>query len=127
MRCVGCPKCSGQLEKVIYGQVEIDRCQDCAGIWFDSLEAERLKQVEGSERLDVGKSRNCKRHPKASCCPKCRKQMLQMLDIDKHAVWYEKCTRCQGMWLEAGQFTRYKQNFQPKSVIDRAKQVLKNL
>lgn len=125
MGCVGCPKCRGQLEKIVYGQVEIDRCRDCAGIWFDSLEAEQLKAIEGSERVDAGRSRECERCPKTASCPKCRKQMMRMLDFDKHAVWYEKCARCQGMWLEAGQFTRFKQNFQRKGAIDRAKRVLK--
>ncbi len=125
MGCVGCPKCSGRLEKVSYRQIEVDRCRDCAGLWFNGLEAEQLKAIEGSESLDVGRPKECKRHPKTSCCPKCRKQMLRMLDIDKHAIWYEKCARCQGMWLEAGQFTRYKQNFQRAGMLDRAKQVLK--
>jgi Zn-finger nucleic acid-binding protein len=50
--------------------------------------------------------------------------MLKMLDLDKHAIWYEKCSRCQGMWLEAGQFSQYKQNFSKKGVINLAKQVL---
>ncbi|MEG3437924.1 zf-TFIIB domain-containing protein [Pannus brasiliensis CCIBt3594] len=124
MKCVGCPKCKGHLEQVIYRQIEIDRCRDCAGIWFDSLEAERLKQIEGSESVDVGRPKQCDRSPKTASCPRCRKQMLRMLDIDKHAIWYEKCSRCQGMWLDAGQFTRYKQNFSKKGVIDRAKQVI---
>jgi Zn-finger nucleic acid-binding protein len=124
MGCVGCPQCSGQLELVIYQKIEVDRCQDCAGIWFDRLEAEQLKQIKGSERVDVGTSAESKRQPKTSSCPKCRQPMLRMLDIDKHAIWYEKCPRCQGIWLEAGQFTRYKQNFAPKGMMRRTKHAL---
>jgi uncharacterized protein len=124
MKCIGCPKCSGQLHQVIYQQIEVDRCDHCQGIWFDRLEAEQLKQIKGSESLDKCTKSRKKQRSQTSCCPRCRQQMLRMLDIDKHAIWYEKCARCQGMWLEAGQFSQYKQNFAPKGVMDLAKQVL---
>ena len=47
-----------------------------------------------------------------------------VLDIDKHAIWYAKCDRCGQIWLEAGQFSQYKQNFAPKGLVNLAKQVL---
>ncbi|NCR53499.1 MAG: hypothetical protein GPJ10_08740 [Microcystis aeruginosa L211-07] len=47
-----------------------------------------------------------------------------MLDIDKQPIWWENCDRCQGIRLEAGQFSQYKSNFARKGVIDLAKQVL---
>jgi Zn-finger nucleic acid-binding protein len=123
MKCIGCPKCIGQLQKVIYQKIEIDRCDHCAGIWFDRLEAEQLKQIKGSEYLDKCTIPRSNRRSHTSCCPKCQQQMLKMLDLDKHAIWYEKCSRCQGIWLEAGQFSQYKQNFSQKGVINLAKQV----
>lgn len=79
MKCIGCPKCSGQLHQVIYRQIEVDRCDHCQGIWFDRLEAEKLKQIKGSESLDkCTKPRNKQRSP-VSACPHCRQQMLRML------------------------------------------------
>jgi hypothetical protein len=47
-----------------------------------------------------------------------------MLDIDKQAIWWEKCARYGLIWLEAGQFSQYKQNFATKGVMDLAKQDL---
>ncbi|WP_301951373.1 hypothetical protein [Microcystis aeruginosa] len=42
-----------------------------------------------------------------------------MLDIDKQAIWWENCDHYGLIWLEAGQFSQYKQNF-----ANLAKQVL---
>lgn len=33
-----CPKCSGAMEIVRYQDIEIDRCKNCKGIWFNMLE-----------------------------------------------------------------------------------------
>jgi Zn-finger nucleic acid-binding protein len=43
-------------EEVAYRRIEIDRCTDCKGIWFDALEAEMLAAMAGSELIDVGAS-----------------------------------------------------------------------
>ncbi len=37
-----CPKCGGDLKEEQYHRVQIDRCADCKGIWFDAGEAEGL-------------------------------------------------------------------------------------
>ncbi len=49
-----CPKCSSGMEKVMFHHVEVDRCTNCEGIWFDILEHEELKTIAGSESIDVG-------------------------------------------------------------------------
>ena len=49
-----CPKCKSDMEKVKHGGIEVDRCTNCKGIWFDLLEEEDLKKIEGSESIDIG-------------------------------------------------------------------------
>ena len=44
---MNCPKCNSMMEKVEYQSIEIDRCTNCYGIWFDMLEAEHLKEMKG--------------------------------------------------------------------------------
>ena len=52
---VKCPKCkSATMAKVSLQGVEVDRCPQCNGIWFDLLEQEDLKKKKGSESVDVG-------------------------------------------------------------------------
>ncbi|MDY6783766.1 MAG: zf-TFIIB domain-containing protein [Cyanobacteriota bacterium] len=112
-----CPKCSGQLEQTTYAEIEVDRCTKCAGIWFDSQEAEALKTIQGSESLDIGTT-NAKSELDARDrdlpCPRCRVAMMRMLDLDRHKIWYECCPKCGGMWLDAGEFRQFKQNFRSR-------------
>lgn len=129
MKPTTCPKCGSSLETLIFDDIEIDRCYQCSGLWFDSLEAEKLKAIQGSEILDIGDpevNSNFDRLSKEIKCPKCRGKMIRMLDIDLYTIWYEKCTKCHGVWLDAGEFKRYKQNFQPRGVINRAKGAFRN-
>ena len=49
-----CPKCSHPMERVDFQGVEVDRCTVCKGLWFDALEHELLKKMEGSEEIDSG-------------------------------------------------------------------------
>jgi len=42
------------MEKIEFHSLVIDRCTDCKGMWFDMLEAEQLKEVAGSEQIDIG-------------------------------------------------------------------------
>lgn len=121
MRSITCPKCRKKLQSVIYQQIEIDRCIGCAGIWFDSLEAEKLKQLQGSETIDEGipsTKVECERNEKELRCPQCSVKMMQILDIDEYTLWYEKCTKCLGVWLDAGEFRKFKQNFRNKNVFE---------
>lgn len=41
-----CPKCGGQMEEVAVDVLRIDRCQDCAGIYFDDGELEILSKLQ---------------------------------------------------------------------------------
>jgi uncharacterized protein len=43
-----CPKCGMQLEEISVGDVRVDKCTHCEGIWLDSGELERLQGKESS-------------------------------------------------------------------------------
>ena len=42
-----CPKCGMQLEDIAFGDVRVDRCFSCEGIWLDKGELETMRQKEG--------------------------------------------------------------------------------
>ncbi len=42
-----CPRGHGKLTLVTFEGVEIDRCDECGGVWLDKGELERLRQKEG--------------------------------------------------------------------------------
>ena len=51
---MNCPKCQSAMATVKIGIVEVDRCTNCGGLWFDSLEEEWLKTPGDAVALDVG-------------------------------------------------------------------------
>lgn len=106
-----CPKCQGSLESVVYADIEVDRCTDCHGIWFDSQEAQTLKDIEGSEAIDTGDPKIGSKFNAIEDinCPKCQTKMTKMVDLKQNHIWYEKCPICYGIWFDAGEFKDYKQ------------------
>ncbi|MBW4493132.1 MAG: zf-TFIIB domain-containing protein [Oscillatoria princeps RMCB-10] len=106
-----CPKCAGNLEAVLHANIEVDRCGNCKGIWFDSLEAQALKKIEGSESLDIGDTQTGSKYNEMGNinCPKCHTKMTKMVDLNQPHIWYEKCPVCYGIWFDAGEFKDYKE------------------
>jgi Zn-finger nucleic acid-binding protein len=44
-----CPKCGSDLKEETHGQVKIDVCPECKGMWFDSGEMELMYHVQRSQ------------------------------------------------------------------------------
>ncbi|MBI1790664.1 MAG: zf-TFIIB domain-containing protein [Acidobacteria bacterium] len=42
-----CPKCGMQLEEIAFGDVRVDKCFSCEGLWLDKGELEVIRQKEG--------------------------------------------------------------------------------
>jgi hypothetical protein len=41
-----CPKCGAKLTEERYHGIQVDRCAECHGVWFDAGEAESLLERE---------------------------------------------------------------------------------
>lgn len=48
-----CPKCGGDLAIEISHAIEIDRCKDCAGVWLDAGELEKLAGEDSNVLQDM--------------------------------------------------------------------------
>lgn len=40
-----CPKCGGDLEEKSHGDVKVDICPDCHGMWLDAGEIDLIQQI----------------------------------------------------------------------------------
>ena len=105
-----CPKCHAAMEKVTFGSIEVDRCTQCGGIWFEPLEKDHLKRLKRSEDIDSGDPKTGKAYNKIDHidCPMCGGQLLRMVDARQPHIWYESCSTCYGVFFDAGEFTDYK-------------------
>ena len=105
-----CPKCAHEMDRVEFGQVEVERCTLCKGLWFDRAEREQLKRLEGSEGLDSGDPGVGKifDEEERARCPVCDVAMIRMTDPDQPHIHFEVCGVCHGAFFDAGEFTDYK-------------------
>ena len=120
-----CPKCKGAFEKVVFEGIEVDRCLECQGLWFDMLEKEDLVNMQGSEVIDVGDEQVGREHNAQTRidCPKCSAHMMPMIDKDQFHIQYECCPSCYGTFFDAGECRDLKQH----TVVERFGQMLQTL
>ena len=113
---MNCPKCHAEMEVVEYAGISVDRCTGCKGIWFDMLEHEQLKKIEGSESIDIGSAALGETFDTVDHidCPVCKTQMIRMVDRLQPHIWYEACTTCYGVFFDAGEF----RDFKERTVLD---------
>ncbi len=105
-----CPKCHSEMEEATYGRgLVVDRCTNCKGIWFDTGEAEALKDKWMSEFIDSGDPDIGKKFNEIEDidCPRCGKRMSKVSVGKQPHIWYEACNE-HGVYLDAGEFTDYK-------------------
>lgn len=122
---MNCPKCNAKFETISFHDIEIERCLQCRGLWFDMLEKEDLVKIEGSESIDIGTDQVGKSYQdmRNIDCPKCNSPMLPMVDKDQFHIKYESCVDCFGAFFDAGEFRDLKEN----SVLERFSQMLTTL
>jgi len=44
-----CPRCGADLQVEHYSGIEVERCSECDGLWFDAGEAARLVELNASK------------------------------------------------------------------------------
>jgi Zn-finger nucleic acid-binding protein len=95
------------MEAIEYEGVEVDRCKNCKGIWFDVGESEWLFGEDAATAIDTGDpsvglhTNQIDRYR----CPRCDGGMMRRTDSRKNGIQYEECTSCRGLFLDAGEFT----------------------
>ena len=108
-----CPKCESPMDeediRTLQGLVTIDQCTECKGFWFDTGEAEKLKDTFRTDFLDsgdpdVGKQMNEKRDIN---CPRCEKPLRLRTDPKQKHIQLETCDE-HGVFMDAGEFRDYK-------------------
>jgi Zn-finger nucleic acid-binding protein len=98
------------MESLSFGDIAVDCCSNCGGIWFDMLEKERLKKMTGSEAIDRGDPALGKTWNRLDDinCPVDGTAMIRMVDPGQHHIWFESCPNCYGAFFDAGEFSDYK-------------------
>ena len=101
-----CPKCKNDMETLVYEGVEVDRCRNCKGIWFDAGESHSLRHENAAAAIDTGDPVKGKHTNEIDRyrCPRCGGGMIRMVDQQRAHIRYEECTACRGSFFDAGEF-----------------------
>lgn len=93
------------MHEVEFAGQTVDRCDACAGLWFDRGEREALLKVESSAAIDIGGDNvgDVLNMEGQIDCPRCNVPMDRHIDDKVSHVWFELCERCGGSYLDAGE------------------------
>lgn len=104
---MNCPKCDGTMEAVTINEVEIDRCSNCAGLYFDMLEERDLLETRSARKVDIGDADIGKERDLTVdiTCPRDGVAMMHMTDPAQQHIEFESCPLCYGRFFDAGEFS----------------------
>ena len=124
-----CPRCQAPMTVKEIGEVRIDECPQCQGMWFDQGEFQAAKdQVDPDLNwldFDIWKHQDqfqVSTHPL-----KCPQDGVPMVALAYHDVGVEidVCPTCRGVWLDKGEFAKIiealEQELQTKDISDYVK------
>jgi Zn-finger nucleic acid-binding protein len=104
-----CPVCRQAMKPVKIGDVRIDECRQCKGIWFDKGELAEAKDEADPDLRFLGMeiwSRkavfNIRDEPLR--CPRCRNISMRIVNFQEPDINITFCAACEGVWLKAGDF-----------------------
>ena len=105
-----CPKCHKRLESVALGDVRVERCTRCGGMWSDKDELRVLKDKESRgdycwidfdlwKHIDEFRAHRQQRY----ACPK-DGSLMTTVRYGKSSVTVDVCSACKGMWLDESEY-----------------------
>jgi Zn-finger nucleic acid-binding protein len=108
MKCI---KCEGDLVLVRVGDVDVDQCDTCHGIWFDSGELAKIVGKKDVEALRIrakatgdDEKKRKESDQKRASCPRCRGEgkLVQIASMTSD-IHIDTCAVCGGDWLDGGE------------------------
>jgi Zn-finger nucleic acid-binding protein len=105
-----CPRCKEPMTTRKLGDVEVDECLKCKGLWFDRDELRQAKDEVDHDLawmdFDIWTHKD-QFHiaPKTTKCPRCDMPM-PAVNYGDTGVEICVCPNCRGAWLDGGQFEK---------------------
>jgi len=93
---------------VEYHNIELDYCNSCKGVWFDSGELELLLKSQGLEEPkaffdDILNSQEAASSEKKRNCPICGRKMKKTMIGGQFEVLIDTCRDKHGLWFDGGE------------------------
>ena len=102
-----CPRCKkGKLEEIEIGDVVLERCVQCSGLWFDNDEIYEVLDRRPALRKIEETIPPAELAEPDMPCPRCVEVSLRRFDLsecgDQSGTVY-RCASCSGTWMDRGE------------------------
>ena len=106
-----CPVCKYDMLVVEYQNIELDYCNSCKGVWFDSGELELLLKSYGLEEPQaffsgIFDSQEAASTEKKRNCPICSHKMKKTMVGGQPEILIDACPDKHGLWFDGGEVTQ---------------------
>ncbi len=105
-----CPRCSDVLEEKRFGDIPLDGCRSCGGIWFDCQELNTLVRDPQSALMEIERAFNAAIFgggtQGAMLCPRCEQPLCPFTFAHTPGVELDVCRKCKGIWLDDGELQK---------------------
>jgi Zn-finger nucleic acid-binding protein len=106
-----CPVCKYPMIVVEYHNIELDYCNSCKGVWFDSGELELLLKSQGLEEPKaffdgILNSQEAASSEKNRKCPICDRKMKKTTIGGQPEILIDVCRDKHGLWFDGGEVTQ---------------------
>jgi Zn-finger nucleic acid-binding protein len=107
-----CPVCKYDMIVVEYHNIELDYCNNCKGVWFDSGELELLLKSYGLEEPKtffdgIFNSQESVSSEKKRNCPICGHKMKKTTIGGQPEILIDVCRDNHGLWFDGGEVTQF--------------------
>jgi hypothetical protein len=103
-----CPVCKLDMIVLEYRNIELDYCNSCKGVWFDSGELELMLKSQNLEErqtlLDgILNSDEAASSEKKRNCPICGHKMKKTAIGEQPRILIDVCRHKHGLWFDGGE------------------------
>jgi Zn-finger nucleic acid-binding protein len=101
-----CVRCTSVLDRSTVGDVEVDLCPSCGGLWLDNGELERIGRGSQEDLFVLNQALTGSAAPEAASdtqqsCPACEGGQLKEVKLGPVTIDY--CVKCLGIFLDKGE------------------------
>jgi Zn-finger nucleic acid-binding protein len=106
-----CPTCKHAMVVVEYHNIELDYCNSCKGVWFDSGELDLLLKSQSLDEPksfydDILKSQEAVSSETKRKCPVCGRKMKKTAIGERSKILIDVCRDKHGLWFDGGEVTQ---------------------
>jgi Zn-finger nucleic acid-binding protein len=102
-----CPRCGSGLTETSVGEVRVDGCDGCGGVWFDHQELNTVARTQAAQLADLEQqfaphTAPAERHGSMQC-PACQVPLREFEFKHSPGIRLNGCPQCRGIWVDDGE------------------------